>query len=878
MESSPKTSWSRRDFIKASAAAAALLAVAGCTPENKVVETNPGEKKVYRLDPELDPATGGKWIPAACWHNCGGRCANYAYVVDNVVLRQKTDDFKEDSWEAPQQRSCLRGRSQQWQTFGADRLKYPMKRKSWSPDAPNGQMRGKDEWERIGWDEALDYIANELKKAKESYGNSSIFCPSNSNVTFGTALAAFGGYTNCTDSASFGSFNDNMAVIGLPLMGLGNAYDRLAMQKSDFIILYGCNPGWASGGNPSWYFQQAKAAGAQYVFVGPEYNVTASMLEARWIPVRPGSDTAFLLAVAYEMIKADEAAPGTVIAQDFLDIYTVGFDSEHMPADATLQENFKDYVLGAYDGLPKTAEWATEITGTPVEDIRWFAQTLGKGNKVGLLHSFASARCNNAESLPQILYTVGAMGGHFSGEGNSVGSAYHTQAGNNGFPLILPGSNMNAAVPNVERADSLRAPEAWDAILTGTYNYTGDFTMRQGTHLPSETRNIDIHVIYNEHTNYLQTFPGVIRGIEAYRKVDFVVTQGHFLSTTAKYSDIVLPATTMWERDDAGTMLQMSGREFAWYPTKVTEPQFEARDDIEISRELASRLGLDAITLYPNVGMQGRYNIFASSLSFITPNGMGPLFTITQDEIDAMEVRGAPQEGMVALAELGEKGYVLIPRADGDHLSVTGWDAFVADPATRPLTSKSGKFEIYCEEWATIINQQARSTIKPYPTYIKPLNGYEDSFSDWASKTKGAHPFQVTNPHYLRRCHTTFDNISWLREAFASPVFINVSDAKTKGVADGDTVLVSNQYGKTLRIASLTERLMPGVLALPHGAWVDIDEGTGIDKAGSDNVLCGPVCTGAGISGYNTTLVNFEKYNGAALDPDYTWPQRIIEL
>ena len=72
--------------------------------------------------------------------------------------------------------------------------------------------------------------------------------------------------------------------------------------------------------------------------------------------------------------------------------------------------------------------------------------------------------------------------------------------------------------------------------------------------------------------------------------------------------------------------------------------------------------------------------------------------------------------------------------------------------------------------------------------------------------------------------------------------------------------------------------LRPGVVGVPHGAWVDVDEETGIDHAGSDNVLCAPVATGAGTSGYNTNLVNFEKYDGEALEPDSAWPQRVVEL
>lgn len=83
-------------------------------------------------------------------------------------------------------------------------------------------------------------------------------------------------------------------------------------------------------------------------------------MDARWIRVRPGTDTAFLLAVAYEMVRLDEER-GDIIDWDFVNERTVGFTPETMPADATTDENFRDYLLGAYDNTPKTPEWATEI-------------------------------------------------------------------------------------------------------------------------------------------------------------------------------------------------------------------------------------------------------------------------------------------------------------------------------------------------------------------------------------------------------------------------------------------------------------------------------------------------------------------------------------
>ena len=127
-------------------AAIAGLSLAGCQNVEKTPETTEGTKASEATTAEapiehapiVDIEEGGKWISAACWHNCGGRCMNKVMIKDGMVIRQKTDDTHEDSFDYPQQRGCVRGKAQQQQCFGADRIKYPMKRKNWSPENLNG--------------------------------------------------------------------------------------------------------------------------------------------------------------------------------------------------------------------------------------------------------------------------------------------------------------------------------------------------------------------------------------------------------------------------------------------------------------------------------------------------------------------------------------------------------------------------------------------------------------------------------------------------------------------------------------------------------------------------------------------------------------------
>lgn len=123
---------SRRSFIGAAAAATAALAATGCSPDNTLREADAAEATQattpdgHRLDAEFDPNLHGEWVTVPCWHNCGGsRCMLRAYTVDGVVMRVKTDDTHDDTFELPQQRACPRGRSQRQHLFGADRIKYP---------------------------------------------------------------------------------------------------------------------------------------------------------------------------------------------------------------------------------------------------------------------------------------------------------------------------------------------------------------------------------------------------------------------------------------------------------------------------------------------------------------------------------------------------------------------------------------------------------------------------------------------------------------------------------------------------------------------------------------------------------------------------------
>ena len=105
---------------------------------------------------------------------------------------------------------------------------------------------------------------------------------------------------------------------------------------------------------------------------------------------------------------------------------------------------------------------------------------------------------------------------------------------------------------------------------------------------------------------------------------------------------------------------------------------------------------------------------------------------------------------------------------------------------------------------------------------------------------------------------------------------MNPLDAEKLGLKHGDTAKITSRHGSVIRPVFITERMRPGVVALGEGAWAEIDDETGIDKAGATNTLNGEIATGQGHQGWNSCIVKVERYGGPeALEPDYLWDQRI---
>lgn len=871
---------SRRSFVKWSfvtLSAATTSGLVACSPDDAASKQEQEPSTTSTGQPVLE---GGEWKCASCWFACGGSCVNKVYVKDGMVLQQKTDDLGEDSFDFVQQRACARGRSLRKLVFGADRLKYPIKRKNWKPgggDNVNGQLRGEDEWERISWDEALELASTEIKRIVDTHGGKSIYCPSRD---VSRSLAAYSGYAPKWGARSdggtmyvaplmMGEFEGSQASLGLP--------DRYEYYNSEIIILWGHNPAWSSQCNAIRNFQAAKAAGARFICVDPIFHDSAKVLDADFIPVRPAEDVPLLLAVAHELIVNNWQN------QEFLDTYCVGFDAEHMPEGADPQGSYKDYVLGTFDGIPKTPEWATEYCGTPVDKIRELAEAIGTAEgSVAFTAARAPGRVSNGSEFAQAFITLGLMAGSVGKPGACVGfvNSSNVGSGNNGPKLASAGKSKiedidNPVSPYAGEIDPLDATTDYYALCTSDqWQSILNKKIRRG--VQGET-DLDVRMIaYMNRADNFNQGPDVLNGIKAQKAVDFILSCSLVMDTRSMYADIVLPAATAWERGDVSVLSKVN-REVVLANEKIVDPLFEARPDPVIERDLGKALGLDPDYILPLSEEQQFFNILAGSKT-IAADGKTEekLFTITEEDIPE-GVECEPQEGKITIAQFYEDGLYRVERSRDDNYGFVPYKAFIDDPEGNPVGTESGKFEIYCKKLAEVTTAHGYTVKEPIAKYGRFQEGVEDTYADWEGKVKGDYPLQGLSLHGYRTVHSTFDNVPQLREAFPNLLRVNPIDAAERNIAEGDVVLISSRWGKTVRRVTLTERIMPGVVMMDEAMLANVSPDTGIDDAGCFNVLTGPLVSDCGVQAWNSANVQIELYDGEFVD-DYLRPQRIVEV
>jgi len=479
-------------------------------------------------------------VLTSCAYDCGARCILKVRVKDGRIVSIGTDDRP-----MPSLKACVRGLAQKDVVYAPDRLTKPLKRIG---------ARGEGKFKPILWEEALEVVSKELLRVKNDYGSSAIFLMGYSGSVSPLqgmgkpARRFFSLFGGCTTWWGITSYE---AALFSSLVTFGTAFTGTTRDNflhSKLIILWGFDPVVTRFGPETvYYLGQAKKAGARIICVDPRLNQTGKALGHQWIAVRPGTDTAMMIAMAYVMIAEN------LYDHRFIKTYTHGF------------ERFADYVLGKEDGVAKTPQWAQEITGVRAEVIEALARDYATVKPAALIAGWAPGRSAFGEQYHRAASVLSAMSGNIGAMGGYTGGGVGR----------VPMGFLKEVLPVPQDLNpKIHISDLYKALIQGK---AGGY--------PS-----DIKLLYIVGCNLLNQFLNLNKGIEALKNPEFIVIHERFMTPTARFADLVLPVTTSMEGEDIGQ--PWSGSPYFTFLNKAIEPLQETKADLEIFSELAKRLNL----------------------------------------------------------------------------------------------------------------------------------------------------------------------------------------------------------------------------------------------------------------------------------------------
>ena len=644
-------------------------------------------------------------VRGACPHDCPDTCALLTTVENGRAIKV------EGAPDHPTTRGTLCTKVARYleRTYSEQRLLHPMRRAG-----PKGSGR----FERITWNEALDTIAARFKVIASSKDGPQAILPYSYAGTMG--LLQYGSMdrrffhklgaslldrTICATAGKVGYAATIGASIGTDLEQFENA--RL-------ILIWGSNP-IVSNLHLWSRVQEAKRRGATLIAIDPYRSLTAEKCH-RHLALLPGTDAALALGMMHVLIAED------LLDHDYIERYTLGFDA--------LEERVGEY----------PPQRAAAITGLAADDIIALARDYGTIKPAVIRLNYGMQRHAGGGMAIRTAACMPALVG-----------AWRDPAGG----ALLSSSG---AYPVDHRA--LERPDLiWNHPRTINMSTIGDALL--------EANDPPIRALYVYNSNPVAVAPESAKVVAGFSREDlFCVVHDVFLTDTADYADIVLPATTQLEHLDVHSSY---GHLYVLANNPAIAPVGESKPNTEVFRLLAQKMGFDE-----------------------------PCFSESDEEM--------ARHAFVAAH----------PRAQGldwDRLKVEGWQRLNVPGAFAPFAegnfpTPSGKCEFYSE---TLAGQG----VDPLPTYTPPR---ESVGSNPVLALR--YPLAMISPPARNALNSSFANLPVFAENEATPhLEIHPDDAAARDIATGDRIRVFNDRGALVLTARVTDRARCGVVVALSIWW-----------------------------------------------------------
>jgi biotin/methionine sulfoxide reductase len=703
----------------------------------------------------------------------------------------------------------------------ACRVDRPHIRKGWLEGRRKGALRGGDAFVPVSWDRAVRLVAEETRRVRAEHGPLSIFGGSYGWSSAGrfhharSQLQRFlglgGGYTGQINAYSYAAAQALLPhVLGTNEVLLGRTTDWAAITRySKVMLCLGGLPlrnglvtsGAAGRHSNEINLRDAAAAGLRFIQISPNRADVPDWCNAEWIPIRPGTDTALLLAMAHSIVTAGRED------RDYLATRCVGWD------------RLRAYVTGESDGIAKTPEWAEPITTIPAATIRRIAIELADQPAM-LTATWSLQRADYGEQPYWMLAALAAMLGKIGKPGEGVAYGYGSVNGMGEPRHEVPSFSMPATrnptgafIPVARITDMLENPG-------GAYDFNG----RAQTYP-------DTRIIWWAGGNPFHHHQDLNRMLRAWAQAETVIIQEQHWTAAARHADIILPATTTLERNDIAS----SGRDrFVRAMHQAIAPVGQARNDHDILADIAEELGFrDRFTEQRNEDawlrhLFGQWRQNCARLGYDTP------------DFDAFWAKGwweadAPVRGQ----------------------EFTQFAGFRDDPAEHPLDTPSGKVELFSETIAAFGYDDAPG----HPAWIEP----REWLGAAQARRFPLHLLSFQPATRLHGQLDPGRVAAADKIEGREPITLNPDDAAERGLAPGDIVRVFNDRGACLGGLRTDPGLMRGVAMMATGAWFDpLEPGVpgSLCVHGNPNVLTPDIGTsrlGQGPSA-QSCLVQVEKW------------------